>query len=105
VLALGHRIPDFVSLQVPGQPQTAPSDLGDDSIVGAPPPTGNGDNALEGYVPLKCHALVLEDGYCARADTVRSFRDMNFEVPRHGHGDSVPWQKHPKSFEDKVRVR
>lgn len=91
-------------VQVPGQPQKALTDLDDDSIIVAPPPRGNRDDALEGYEPLKCHALVLEDGYCARADTVRSFRDMNFEVPRHGHGDSVPWQRHPKSFEDKVGV-
>lgn len=26
---------------------------------------------------------------------------MNFEVPRYGHGDMVPWQRHPKCFDDK----
>eukprot|EP00283_Hemiselmis_rufescens_P012126 CAMPEP_0173436988 /NCGR_PEP_ID=MMETSP1357-20121228/17787_1 /TAXON_ID=77926 /ORGANISM="Hemiselmis rufescens, Strain PCC563" /LENGTH=420 /DNA_ID=CAMNT_0014402143 /DNA_START=21 /DNA_END=1283 /DNA_ORIENTATION=+ len=93
----------FDTKPVPGQPALARSDCGDDSIIGTPvareaPREGEGG----GHVPIKCHAMLLEDGYCARADTIRAYREMNFEVPRHGYGDSVPWDRHAKSFGDKT---
>mmetsp|Transcript_28605 Transcript_28605/g.55788 ORF Transcript_28605/g.55788 Transcript_28605/m.55788 type:complete len:441 (+) Transcript_28605:15-1337(+) len=95
----------FGKKPVPGQPKIKSADMGDDCIMGMPAPREAANGGLgqqEGYVPVKCHVLLLEDGYCARADTLRAFREMNFEVPRHGHGDSVPWDRHAKSFADKT---
>uniref|UniRef100_A0A7S0VX29 Translation initiation factor eIF2B subunit gamma n=1 Tax=Hemiselmis tepida TaxID=464990 RepID=A0A7S0VX29_9CRYP len=93
----------FGGKPVPGQPTLSRTDVGDDSIIGTPVPRDSPPEAEgESHVPVKCHAMLLEDGYCARADTLRSYREMNFDVPRHGHGDSVPWDRHAKSFGDKT---
>mmetsp|Transcript_65236 Transcript_65236/g.155594 ORF Transcript_65236/g.155594 Transcript_65236/m.155594 type:complete len:429 (+) Transcript_65236:102-1388(+) len=52
------------------------------------------------FRPIQVHCLVYDSGYCSRADSLHSYKEMNLEVPRHqGHG--VPWAS-CVSFPDKV---
>jgi len=43
---------------------------------------------------------VYDGGFCCRADSLHTYKEMNFEVPRH-HGHSVPWPPRA-SFPDKA---
>eukprot|EP00960_Hanusia_phi_P065734 766196-Hanusia_phi.AAC.2 len=89
----------FSSKSVPGQPalvseeEEDEDEKADESLV---------DDSAERskFVPIRCHALIYEGGYCSRADSLHTYKEMNFEVPRH-QGHSVPWEPN-SSFPDKV---
>jgi len=87
----------YSSNPIPGQPKQI---AGDDGAVDESLEIGEEEQKEESFVPIKCHAMVYDGGYCNRADSMHTYKEMNFEIPRH-HGHSVPWQ-HQSSFPDKT---
>jgi hypothetical protein len=61
------------------------------------------DEAPVAAVPLRVACMVVDSGYCSRADSMHAFKEMNFELPRH-KGQAVPWADR-SSFPDKVEIK
>ena len=104
---LAHQF-DSEPVLDPGQPLLEPDGGLDEEDMESPATAADGEDSQPDsdappprkFRPIQCHALVYDGGYCSRADSLHTYKEMNLDVPRH-QGQGVPWSK-SDTFPDKT---